>query len=82
MDLGTAWTSRVDMTVNVRLGRNLTNLFQGNKLPIYKKTILFPPKDFYSFSSPVAKLRIKLCLSVLFFRGTCALRAAVCRRMC
>lgn len=55
------------MIVNVWLGRNLPDIFQDNTLRTYRTTILFSSKDLaYSVSSPLAELRIKLCLNVLF----------------
>jgi len=40
----------------------------GGTHPVYFETILFPPKALaHAFSSPLAELRIKICLNVLFF---------------
>lgn len=49
VELGHGLGHCVDMIVDVWLGRNSANLFQDNKLHVYRKTIPFPPKDLYSF---------------------------------
>lgn len=77
--VGIASTWRMDMVVNAWLGRNLPNLFKDGKLHPYRKTVLFPSKVLaYSFSSPCAELRIKLCLNVLFFIVSYVLSTVVC----
>lgn len=83
MNFGIPSPWRVDMIVNVRLGRNLPSLFQDSKLHTYWKSILLPSRDLpYSFSSPFAELRIKLHLNVLFLWVVYAPSTAVCWLTC